>query len=79
VRELHVAETESAMGQAIAARGPVELSDLAAAPANALRDAALAAGFHSALIVPLVGAERFFGAIALMRHEAANSQRKPCG
>ena len=30
----------------------------------------LAAGFHSALIVPLVGAERILGAIILMRQEA---------
>ena len=35
-----------------------------------MRDASLAAGFHSALIVPLVGAERTLGAIVLMRREA---------
>jgi GAF domain-containing protein len=70
VRELHVAESGSAMGQAIAIRGPVELPDLSAASANPLREATLAAGFHSALIVPLVGAERVFGAITLMRHDA---------
>ena len=39
-------------------------------PSAPLRDATLAAGFHSALIVPLVGAERILGAIILMRQEA---------
>jgi signal transduction histidine kinase len=72
VSELHVAETESAMGQAMAARTPVELPDLAAATATPLREATLAAGFRSALIVPLVGAERIFGAITLMRREAGD-------
>ncbi len=70
VSELHVAETESAMGEATARRTPIHIADLAARPSAPLRDAALAAGFHSALIVPLVGAERVFGAITLMRHEA---------
>ena len=70
VGEMRVAESETAMGQAIAARGPVELPDLAALPSTPLRDATLAAGFHSALIVPLVGAERIFGALVLQRREA---------
>ena len=35
-----------------------------------MRDITLAAGFHSALIVPLIGAERTLGAIILMRQEA---------
>jgi signal transduction histidine kinase len=35
-----------------------------------LRDATLAAGFRSVLIVPLVGAERIFGAIVLERRAA---------
>jgi signal transduction histidine kinase len=69
VRDLHVAETESAMGEAVARRMPVQLADIAQRP-SPLRDITLAAGFHSALIVPLVGAERILGAIILMRQEA---------
>jgi signal transduction histidine kinase/putative methionine-R-sulfoxide reductase with GAF domain len=70
VRELHVAETESAMGEAVARRMPIQLPDLAQRASYPLRDITLAAGFHSALIVPLVGAERVLGAIILMRQEA---------
>jgi len=70
VRDLRVAESESAMGEAIARRMPVQLADLSQPSRYPLRDITLAAGFHSALIVPLVGAERILGAIILMRQEA---------
>ncbi len=70
VRELRVAEAETAMGEAAAQRTPIQLAELAERPSAPLRDASLAAGFHSALIVPLVGAERILGAIILMRQEA---------
>jgi signal transduction histidine kinase len=70
VRELRIAETESAMGEAVARRVPIQLADLAQRASYPLRDITLAAGFHSALIVPLVGAERILGAIILMRQEA---------
>jgi signal transduction histidine kinase len=70
VRELRLAETETAMGEAVARRTPVQLADTAQRASNPLRDITLAAGFHSALIVPLTGAERTLGAIILMRQEA---------
>ena len=70
VRDLRVAEAETAMGEAAARRTPIQLAELAERPSAPLRDASLAAGFHSALIVPLVGAERILGAIILMRQEA---------
>jgi GAF domain-containing protein len=71
VGDLRVPETESAMGEATARRVPIQLTDLAQRAAYApLREATLAAGFKSALIVPLVGAERILGAIILMRQEA---------
>ena len=69
VGDLRVSEVQTAMGEATARRMPVQIADLAARMSAPLRDAALAAGFRSALIVPLVGAERVFGAITLMRHE----------
>jgi len=70
VSDLRIAETESGMGEAAARRAPVQLTDLAQRPSYPLRDLTLAAGYHSALIVPLVGAERILGAIILMRKEA---------
>jgi GAF domain-containing protein/HAMP domain-containing protein len=70
VEDLRLAETETAMGEAVARRMPVQLADTAQRASNPLRDLTLAAGFHSALIVPLVGAERILGALLLMRQEA---------
>ena len=70
VRDLRVEEAETAMGEAAARRTPIQLAELAERPSAPLRDASLAAGFHSALVVPLVGAERILGAIILMRQEA---------
>jgi len=68
--ELRVAESESAMGEAAARRIPVQLTDLAQPVSYPMRDITLAAGYHSALIVPLLGGERILGAIILMRREA---------
>jgi signal transduction histidine kinase len=70
VRDLRVAEAETAMTEAATRRTPIQLADLTERPSAPLRDAALGAGFCSALIVPLVGAERILGAISLMRKEA---------
>ena len=46
------------MGEAAARRMPLQLYDLATRPSYPLRDITLASGFHSVLIVPLLGAER---------------------
>jgi GAF domain-containing protein/anti-sigma regulatory factor (Ser/Thr protein kinase) len=70
VRDLPVAEDESGMGEAAARRAPLQLADLAQRSSYPMRDVTLAAGFHSALIVPLVGPERILGALTLMRRAA---------
>jgi signal transduction histidine kinase len=70
VGHLSVAEGETAMSEATATRQPVQLVDLGQRPSAPLRDASLAAGLRSALLVPLVGAERIFGALVLQRREA---------
>ena len=70
VRDLRVAEAETVMTEAAARRTPIQLADLATRPKTPLVAASLAAGVHSALIVPLVGPERILGAISLMRKEA---------
>jgi len=67
VRDLSVGETATALGDAIAHRAPLQIPDLRTRPANPLRDSALAAGFRSALIVPLVGADRVMGVTILER------------
>src|SRR5262249_3667431 len=70
VGDLRLAEAETAMGEAVARRMPGQLADTAQRASNPLRDLLLAAGFHSALIVPLVGAARIPGAIILPRQAA---------
>ena len=70
VRDLDVAETVTALGDAVANRAPMQIPDLLQRPSNPLRDSAVAAGFHSALIVPLVGADRIMGATILERRAA---------
>ena len=67
VRALNIAETATGMGEAITGRRPLQIADLATRPGNPLRDATAAAGYHAVLIVPLVGADRAFGAIVLQR------------
>ncbi len=70
VGDLSIAETETVMSEAASRRTPIQLTDLAELPSTPLRDASLAAGLRSVLIVPLVGPERIFGALVLQRREA---------
>ncbi len=70
VGDLSIAETETLMSEAALSRTPIQLTDLAELPSTPLRDASLAAGLRSVLIVPLVGPERIFGALVLQRREA---------
>jgi signal transduction histidine kinase len=67
VGDLRIAEAETAMGEAAARRAPMQIADLADRPSAPLRDASLAVGFRSVLIVPLVGPERILGALVLQR------------
>ena len=67
VSALHIDENETGMGEAAARRMPLQFYDLATRPSYPLRDITLASGFHSVLIVPLLGVERIFGAIVLVR------------
>jgi signal transduction histidine kinase len=70
VRDMRVAEAESAMGEAVARRVPIQLANLAERPSFALRDVMFAAGFRSVLVVPLIGPGRVLGAILLQRRIA---------
>src|SRR5262249_8851863 len=67
VRSVRLRLDESALGLAAQQRRPICLPDLSAAPNYPLRDLTLAAGFHSLLIVALVGPEEILGALVLQR------------
>jgi signal transduction histidine kinase len=57
----------TALARAVNERAPVQIPDLAAAPHLPLRDLTVAAGFRAVLIVPLVGADRVFGVLAIQK------------
>jgi signal transduction histidine kinase len=67
VRDMRIEENATAMGDVIRSRAPVHIPDLHERPSNLLRDVTLAAGFHSVLIIPLVGADQIFGVLQLQR------------
>jgi len=75
LRSMRVRKAETAMGQAIDKRGPIVVSDLADVRSRPLRDVTVAAGFRSALIVPLVRAEHTYGALVLVRRSAGDFPR----
>jgi signal transduction histidine kinase len=70
IRKLNIAEEVTALGEATARGTPVQIADLERRASNPLRDINVAAGYRSALIVPLVGADRSFGVIVLQRRSA---------
>ncbi|MCC6469034.1 MAG: GAF domain-containing protein [Alphaproteobacteria bacterium] len=72
VRATSISEGETVMGKAAHAHEPVQIADLAALPPMPLRNMSLAAGYRSALIVPLVRADRIFGALVLHRRRTGD-------
>jgi len=67
VRAVPIKLEESAMGLSARNREPISIPELAAAPNFPLKDLTLAAGFHSVLIVPLIGPEEILGALVVQR------------
>jgi class 3 adenylate cyclase/HAMP domain-containing protein len=60
----------SVLGDAAAAGEPVAIPDLADAADHPLRDVAIAAGFHSVLVVPLVDQKGILGSLVVLRKTA---------
>lgn len=67
LRSIRIDAEGTAMGEAAQTLQPVMVPDLARRASYPLRDIALAAGLHSALIVPLAVPERTLGALVLQR------------
>ena len=74
-RRLDIAADQTGLGEAIAKREPLAIPDVAKRSSNALRDAALEAGLHAALIVPLLGSEGALGALLLQRCQTGEFPR----
>ncbi|HXL28628.1 MAG TPA: adenylate/guanylate cyclase domain-containing protein [Bradyrhizobium sp.] len=60
----------SVLGDAAATGEPVAIPNLADAADHPLRDAAIAAGFHSVLVVPLVDQKGILGSLVVLRNSA---------
>src|SRR5438067_1521140 len=67
VRDMRIDQTATLMGDAVTRRAPAQIPDLRERASNVLRDATLAAGYRSVLVVPLIGADQIFGALLLQR------------
>ncbi len=69
---LRIVREETAMSEAAETRQPVQLVDTTEGVQYPLKATLLAAGFHSALIVPLIGPEHVLGALVLARRAAGS-------
>jgi signal transduction histidine kinase len=79
VRAIRIKLDESALGLSAKQRRPVCLPDLSTAPDYPLRDLTLSAGFHSVLIVPLLGSEEILGALVLQRRTVGDFPESTTG
>jgi signal transduction histidine kinase len=68
VRQTPIGEVATPIGEAARRREPIVIPDLTQPSHFALRAPALAAGFYSLLVVPLVGIEGVLGALVVLRH-----------
>jgi signal transduction histidine kinase len=69
VRKFDISAGQTGLGEAIANRQPLQVPEFAKRASNPLRNAALEADLHAALIVPLLSAEGALGALVLQRRQ----------
>jgi len=69
---LAIDESGSVLGEAASRGEPIAIPDLAQAGDHLLRDVAIAAGFHSVLVVPLVDQQGVLGALVVLRKSAGD-------
>ena len=60
---------DTTVGRAAVRRETVQIADIAEEPRSKLFDIVLQAGFRGLLVVPLVGADRIFGALVVRRRQ----------
>jgi signal transduction histidine kinase len=79
VRQTPIGDVATPMGEAARRREPIVVADLAQPSDFPLRGATLAAGFHSLLVVPLVGVEGVLGALVVLRRAAGGFSHNTVG
>jgi class 3 adenylate cyclase/HAMP domain-containing protein len=67
-----IADGANVLSEAAARGEPIALADLASAEPQPLREAALAAGFHAVLVVPLVDQQGPLGALVVLRRASGD-------
>jgi signal transduction histidine kinase len=72
VRGFSIPLAESVLGQAALARKPISIPELQDANTHRVGELTLAAGFHSVLVLPLVGPEEILGALVVQRRAAGD-------
>jgi class 3 adenylate cyclase/HAMP domain-containing protein len=70
IKAVPIASDDPVFGHAASEREAISIPDVASSADYPLRAAALAAGFNSVLVVPLVGQEEVLGALILQRKTA---------
>jgi signal transduction histidine kinase len=69
LQHVYPTPAQTALGEAIAKREPLQIPDLIQRPSELLRDPVIEAGFRASLIVPLLGSEGPLGALVLRRRQ----------
>ena len=67
IKDRHVRIGETAIGEAVEQRVPIQIPDIQDDPNSPVLDVIVRAGFRSLLIVPLLGADRTVGALVVRR------------
>src|SRR5467141_1475050 len=76
---LAIDQDASVLGEAATSGEPIAIHDLAEAANHRLRDVALAAGFHSVLVVPLVDQKGILGSLVVLRKNAGEFSQNLIG
>jgi signal transduction histidine kinase len=79
VRHTPIGDIETPMGEAARKREAIAIADLAELVNFPLREPTLAAGFHSLLVVPLVGVEGVLGALVVLRRATGGFSENSVG
>ncbi len=76
---LAIDQDTSVLGEAAGKGEPIAIPDLADAADHLLRDVAIAAGFHSVLVVPLVDQKGILGSLVVLRKSAGDFSQNLIG
>ncbi len=69
IRDHHIRIGETAIGEAVEQRMPIQISDAQNDPSSLVLDVIVRAGFRALLVVPLLGADRVVGALVVRRKQ----------